>query len=139
MAYSDLPGLTAWLTRLAMPSAGTTRSALRAPFLLLAAALPWLVARITAREFAAGDIRRAIRAWQAGAALLLPLAGDARPARRAGRGDDLRDAAVPGRRLAVVGGVDATAALELAAGLAIGALSHYRFIAVIGVGPGRAG
>ena len=31
-------------------------------------------------------------------------------------------------------GVTATAAVELGAGLAIGALSHYRFIAVIGVG-----
>src|SRR3546814_285824 len=55
-AYSDLPGLTAWLIRLGdfmfgdlMPGEGPL--ALRAPFLLVAAALPWLVVRITAREF----------------------------------------------------------------------------------------
>src|SRR3546814_2667265 len=74
-SYSDLPGLTAWLIRLGdfmfgdlMPGEGPL--ALRAPFLLVAAALPWLVVRITAREF---DQRSA---WLAGiATLLLPLAG----------------------------------------------------------------
>ena len=102
---------------------------MRAPFLLVAACIPWLVARITAREF------NAIQGWQAGSfALLLPLAGT------------LGLLAVPdavmtfatllcmdaGTRL--LRGVTATAALELAVGLAIGALSHYRFLAVIGVG-----
>src|SRR5690606_39751939 len=74
-AYSDLPGLTAWLIRLGgvgfgdlMP--GRSPLALRAPFLLIAAALPWLVVRIAAREF------EPRHAWLAGiAALLLPLAG----------------------------------------------------------------
>src|SRR3546814_9239766 len=50
-AYSDLPGLTAWLIRLGDFMFGEGRLALRAPFLLIAAALPWLVVRITAREF----------------------------------------------------------------------------------------
>lgn len=133
-AYSDLPGLTAWLTRIGVAlggnfAPGNSTLALRAPFLLIAACLPWLVARITAREF------DAVQGWQAGIfTMLLPLAGT------------LGVLAVPdaamtfatllcmdaGSRL--LRGVTATAALELAAGLAIGALSHYRFIAVIGVG-----
>ena len=128
-AYSDLPGLTAWLTRLGVEVGGNTPLALRVPFLLIAACLPWLVARITAREFSA------TQGWQAGTwAMLLPLAGT------------LGLLAVPdvamtlatllcmdaGTRL--LRGVSASAALELALGLAIGALSHYRFIAVIGVG-----
>jgi len=133
-AYSDLPGLTAWLIRLGdfmfgglVP--GGSPLALRAPFLLIAAALPWLVVRITAREF---DQRQA---WLAGiATLLLPLAGS------------LGLLALPDVPMALatllcvdagarlLRKVDETAALTLGIGLAIGALSHYRFIAVIGVG-----
>jgi 4-amino-4-deoxy-L-arabinose transferase-like glycosyltransferase len=128
-AYSDLPGLTAWLARVGVAIGGDSTLALRAPFLIVAASLPWLVARITAREFG----RR--RGWQAGIlTLLLPLAGT------------LGVLAVPdammtfatllcmdaGARL--LRAISATAALELAAGLAIGALSHYRFLAVLGVG-----
>jgi len=128
-AYSDLPGLTAWMTRLGVALGGNTTLALRTPFLLVAAALPWLVVRVTARESGRID------AWQAGLfAMLLPLAGT------------LGVLAVPdtmmtfatllcmdaGARLLRT--VSATAALELAIGLAIGALSHYRFLAVLGVG-----
>lgn len=128
-AYSDLPGLTAWLIRLGDFMFGEGRLALRAPFLLIAAALPWLVVRITAREF---DLRHA---WLAGiAALLLPLAGS------------LGLLALPDVPMALatllcidagarlLRNVDEGAALTLGIGLAIGALSHYRFIAVIGVG-----
>lgn len=128
-AYSDLPGLTAWMMRLGELLFGENRLALRLPFLLVAAVLPWLVVRITAREF---DPRHA---WLAGiATLLLPLAGS------------LGLLALPDvpMALATLLCVDAgaqllrrvsdEAALELAFGLAIGALSHYRFIAVIGVG-----
>ena len=128
-AYSDLPGLTAWMTRLGVALGGNATLALRAPFLLVAAALPWLVVRITAREFGR------IEGWRAGLfAMLLPLAGT------------LGVLAVPdammtfatllcmdaGARLLRT--VSATAALELGIGLAIGALSHYRFLAVLGVG-----
>jgi len=128
-AYSDLPGLTAWMTRLGVAVGGNTTLALRAPFLLVAATLPWLVARITAREF------DRVQGWRAGLfTMLLPLAGT------------LGVLAVPdammtfatllcmdaGARL--LRSVSATAALELAVGLAIGALSHYRFLAVLGVG-----
>ncbi len=128
-AYSDLPGLTAWLIRLGDFVFGEGRLALRLPFLLIAAALPWLVVQITAREF---NLRHG---WLAGIAmLLLPLAGT------------LGLLALPDvpMALATLLCIDAGArllrnvteggALLLALGLAIGALSHYRFIAVIAVG-----
>ena len=128
-AYSDLPGLTAWLARLGVALGGEHAFALRAPFLLIAALVPLLVVRIASREF--GERH----GWQAGCfALLLPLAGT------------LGLLALPDAMLALatllcvdagarlLREVGAAAALELALGLALGALSHYRFIAVIGVG-----
>lgn len=131
-AYSDLPGLTAWMIRIGTTVFGDSVLAIRLPFLLVAAALPWLVVRITARE--SGQAATA-HAWLAGiAALLLPLAGT------------LGVLALPDATLALatvlcidaaarlLRGVSHDAALQLALGLAIGALSHYRFIAVIGVG-----
>ncbi|MGI8560168.1 MAG: glycosyltransferase family 39 protein [Luteimonas sp.] len=131
-AYSDLPGLTAWLIRLGNTLFGASELALRLPFLLIAAMLPWLVVRISAREV---DAERAQRPWLAGiATMLLPLAGT------------LGLLALPDVTLALatlfcieagmrlLRGVTLGAALQLAVGLAIGALSHYRFIAVIGVG-----
>lgn len=131
-AYSDLPGLTAWLIRLGNTLFGASELALRLPFLLIAATLPWLVVRIAAREAGA---EHASHAWIAGtAALLLPLAGT------------LGLLALPDVTLALatlfcidagarlLRGVTHGAALQLAMGLAIGALSHYRFIAVLGVG-----
>lgn len=129
LAYSDLPGLTAWMARLGVELGGHTLLALRAPFLLVAALVPLLVVRIAAREFSERD------GWVAGCfALLLPLAGSLGLLA-------LPDAAMA---LATLLCVDAGArllravtpatALELALGLSIGALSHYRFIAVIGVG-----
>src|SRR5690606_32806237 len=69
-AYSDLPGLAAWLARLGVTLGGEHVLALRLPGLLLAAWLPWLVARIAARESGPAH------GWMAGiVALLLPLAG----------------------------------------------------------------
>ncbi|WP_460761830.1 glycosyltransferase family 39 protein [Lysobacter fragariae] len=128
-AYSDLPGLTAWLIRLGVALGGEHAFALRAPFLFIAALVPLLMVRITEREFG----ERA--GWQAGCfALLLPLAGT------------LGLLAVPDAVMALatllcmdagaklLREVSAAAALELALGLILGALSHYRFIAVIGVG-----
>ncbi|GAB2513560.1 glycosyltransferase family 39 protein [Lysobacter humi (ex Lee et al. 2017)] len=128
-AYSDLPGLTAWLTRLGVEIAGPHPLAVRLPFLALAALVPILVVRITRRAFGA------LEGWIAGSfALLLPLAGT------------LGLLAVPDPVMALatllcidagaalLRRVDAAHALELAFGLALGALSHYRFIAVIAVG-----
>lgn len=128
-AYSDLPGMTAWLARLGVTLGGEHAFALRAPFLFIAALVPLLVVRITAREFG----QRC--GWQAGCfALLLPLAGT------------LGLLALPDAMMALatllcidagarlLREVGAATALELALGLVLGALSHYRFIAVIGVG-----
>ncbi len=128
-AYSDLPGLTAWLARLGVELGGQHPLALRAPFLVLAACVPWLVARIAGREFGAHA------GWHAGSiALLLPLSGT------------LGLLALPdvAMALATLLCIDAAArmlrevqwcsAAELALGLSIGALSHYRFAAVVGAG-----
>lgn len=128
-AYSDLPGLTAWLTRLGVELGGAQAWALRLPFLAVAALVPLLLVRMTAREFGA----RA--GWVAGCfGLLLPLAGT------------LGLLALPDAMMALatllcldagarlLREVDARAAVELAAGLSLGALSHYRFVAVIAVG-----
>lgn len=128
-AYSDLPGLTAWLTRLGTAVGGDHVLALRSPFLLLAALLPWLVARSAAHWFGA------IVGWQAGAlTVLMPLSGT------------LGLLALPDVPMAVatvlcadagarlLREIDAMSAAELALGLVIGGLSHYRFVGVIGVG-----
>ncbi|MEP6633204.1 MAG: glycosyltransferase family 39 protein [Luteimonas sp.] len=128
-AYSDLPGLTAWLTRIGTALGGNEHLALRAPFLIITAALPWIMFRITAREFDRAQ------AWQAASlTVLLPLAGT------------LGLLALPDAVMALatlvcidaaarlLRGVTPGASAQLAVGLAIGALSHYRFIAVIAVG-----
>lgn len=129
-AYSDLPGLTAWLIRLGVEVAGNSHLGARLPFLLMGAALPWMMVRIVQREFGEGRAP-----WLAGSAtVLLPLAGT------------LGIMALPDVPMALatmlcidagtrlLRRVDHGAAVVLALGLAIGALSHYRFIAVIGVG-----
>jgi len=128
-AYSDLPGLTAWLIRLGTEIFGDGLLAVRLPFIAISALVPWLVVRLTAREFDAQA------AWLSGcAALLLPLLGS------------LGVMALPDAMLALatilcldagvrlLRNVTHGAALLLALGLSLGALSHYRFIAVIGVG-----
>jgi 4-amino-4-deoxy-L-arabinose transferase-like glycosyltransferase len=128
-AYSDLPALTAWLARLGVEAGGQHALALRAPFLLLAACVPWLVAAI-ARRIAGTEA-----GWRAGLlALLLPLSGT------------LGMLALPDVAMTVAAllclhagtrllqRVDAVAAGELALGLVMGGLSHYRFAAIVGVG-----
>ncbi|HEX7338600.1 MAG TPA: glycosyltransferase family 39 protein [Rhodanobacteraceae bacterium] len=68
--YSDLPGMTAWLIRLGEDVAGHGLIGMRWPFLLIGAALPWIVAAMARRHFGA----RA--GWQAGlVCMALPLAG----------------------------------------------------------------
>jgi 4-amino-4-deoxy-L-arabinose transferase-like glycosyltransferase len=128
-AYSDLPALTAWLARLGVEAGGQHALALRAPFLLLAACVPWLVAAITRR------IAGVEAGWRAGIlALLLPLSGT------------LGMLALPDVAMTVAAmlclhagarllqRVDAAAAAELALGLVMGGLSHYRFAAIVAVG-----
>ncbi len=129
MAYSDLPGLTAWLARLGVELGGNHVLALRLPFLAIGAMLPWLVSRIATRWFGA------VAGWQAGSlTVLMPLSAT------------LGMLAVPDVPMALAAvlcldagarllrNVDAAAAVKLSLGLVIGALSHYRFIGVIVVG-----
>lgn len=128
-AYSDLPGLTAWLAGIGPRLFGQHAWALRLPFVVMAAAVPWIVVMMT-RRHAGADA-----GWRAGIwALLLPLAGTLGLL-------GLPDVAMAlasvlcldaGARL--LHRVDALAAAELAAGLVMGGLSHYRFAAVIGIG-----
>lgn len=128
-AYSDLPGLTAWLARLGIEIAGPGTLGLRLPFLLIGALLPWWVVRIAGRAFGAEA------GWRAGLlALLLPLSGAmgllALPDVPMLLGTLMcLDAAASLMRRRSAG-----AALELALGLAIGALAHYRFAPVIAAG-----
>lgn len=128
-AYSDLPGLTAWLIRLGVETGGQHVLAVRLPFLAIGAMLPWFVLRMSARWFGAEA------GWRAGSlTVLMPLSGT------------LGLLAVPDVPMALAAvlclhagarllrQVNAANATELALGLAIGALSHYRFLGVIGVG-----
>lgn len=125
-AYSDLPGLAAWLARLGTELGGQNALALRAPFLLLGALVPWLAWRIAARWFGPGAGERA-----ALLAMLMPLAGL------------LGVLALPDVPLVVAAllCVDAIARLRervtgaalatLGLGLALGAFAHYRFALVL--------
>ncbi len=142
-AYSDLPGLTAWLTRLGVELGGHSPLGLRAPFLAIAALLPWWVVVIARRIEVPGDAakqhsdaqRTPAAAWHAGSlAVLLPLLGT------------LGVLALPDVPLALatvlcldagtrlMRGPSGRGALLLALGLVVGGLTHYRFAAVIGVG-----
>ena len=129
LAYSDLPGLTAWLTRLGVTLGGHHVLALRMPFLLMAAALPWLVAKVAARWF--GDSA----GWQAGLlTLLMPLSGTLGLLALPDVPMALATALCLDAGARLLDKVNAGRALELALGLSIGALSHYRFLGVIVVG-----
>ena len=125
-AYSDLPGLTAWLIRVGTELGGQHALAMRAPFLVLGACLPWLARRIAARWFG----ERA--GWQAAwLALLMPLSGL------------MGVLALPDVPMLVAAllCLDAFASLlqrhgapalaQLALALCLGALSHYRFALVV--------
>jgi 4-amino-4-deoxy-L-arabinose transferase-like glycosyltransferase len=128
-AYSDLPGLTAWLIRLGTEIGGQNIFAVRLPFLVLGALLPWGVVRIAGRWFgeAAG--------WQAGLlSLLMPLGGLMGVLA-------LPDVPMLFAALLCLDAfarllrqVSPGALLQLALGLAIGAFSHYRFALVVVAG-----
>ncbi|WP_244240764.1 glycosyltransferase family 39 protein [Luteimonas yindakuii] len=128
-AYSDLPGLTAWLIRVGVEIGGHHVLAVRAPFLLMAALLPWWMVDLVRREL---DERHA---WVAGiAVLLLPLAGTLGLLALPDVAMALATLACVDAAARLVRKVDAGGATLLAFGLAVGALSHYRFAAVVGVG-----
>ncbi|MEO5596284.1 MAG: glycosyltransferase family 39 protein [Lysobacteraceae bacterium] len=136
-AYSDLPGLSAWLARLGVGVGGNTPLGLRWPFLLLGCALPWLCVRI-ARRFDSNRDDYPDICWHAGClALLLPLAST------------LGVLALPDvplvfatllafdASLALLQRVTPSACMQLAIALALGAVTHYRFgIAVFAGGLG---
>ena len=128
-AYSDLPGLAAWLARLGLEIGGAHPLALRLPFLVLGAAIPWLAWSLSRRWL--GENAGA----QAGLlATLMPLSGL------------LGVLAVPDVPLvfSALLCLEAIARLRdrfdngalamLAVALALGALSHYRFVLVIFAG-----
>ena len=128
-AYSDLPGLTAWMARLGVALGGQHALALRLPFLLVAAAVPWLVVRVAAREFGP------VRGWRAGVfAMLLPLSGTLGLLAVPDAAMTLATLLCMDAGARLLREVRADAALELAVGMGLGALSHYRFIAVLAVG-----
>jgi 4-amino-4-deoxy-L-arabinose transferase-like glycosyltransferase len=156
-AYSDLPGATAWLSRLGAELGRCLGSdsllALRAPFLLLGALLPWLAWRIARRAFgtasdAAGGLEAIATDADADArarafvgyrhadhaallVMLMPLSGL------------LGVMALPDVPLVLAGllsvdawlrlreRVDLPALATLALGLVLGALSHYRFAGML--------
>lgn len=128
-AYSDLPGLSAWLAWLGTELGGNHAIALRLPFLVIGALIPWLVVSMTTREF---DARTG---WQAGSlSLLLPLAGSMGLLALPDAPLLLATVLSLDASLRLLRKVDGFAATELAVGLAIGGLCHYRFVAVIAVG-----
>lgn len=128
-AYSDLPGLTAWLIRLGGALFGDGVLAARSLFLLMAAVLPWWVVRIARREVGEHE------AWIAGCgALLLPLFSTLGVLALPDVAMTLATLLCLDAATRMFRGITHGAALQLAVGLSIGALSHYRFIAVIGAG-----
>ncbi len=128
-AYSDLPALTAWLARLGVELFGQHALGLRLPFLLVGAALPWLVVRMAAREFDANT------GWQVGLlVLLLPLAGSLGLLALPDVPLLLATLLCLDAGLRLLRRVDVLGAGELALGLLLGGLTHYRFVAVIAVG-----
>ena len=129
LAYSDLPGLTAWLTRLGVEIGGPHVLALRLPFIVMAAVLPWLVAKVSARWFGESA------GWQAGLlTVLMPLSGTLGLLALPDVPMALATALCLDAGARLLDKVNAGRALELALGLSIGALSHYRFIGVIVIG-----
>lgn len=128
-AYSDLPGLTAWLARLGVETAGHSMLALRWPFLALAMAVPVLLRAATRQCWGAGQ------GEVAGIlAMLMPLLGS------------LGFLALPDvpltfaatlclyAGLRLVQRVEKDAVIWLGVGLILGAFSHYRFLPVIAAG-----
>jgi hypothetical protein len=128
-AYSDLPGLTAWMIRAGVETFGSDRLAVRMPFVLLSMAIPLLLVATSRRWFGphAG--------WLGGiAALLLPLLG--------GLGFlALPDVPLTFAVAACLYGlsclrdaVEWRGLLWLGVGLVLGALSHYRFALLLMAG-----
>ena len=125
-AYSDLPGMTAWLIRAGIEMGGYSPFAARLAYLLIGAAIPFFIVRI-ARQFS-GEAE----AWQAGMLscclpLLLPIGFLALPDAPLCLASLLcLDAA-----LRLLQKSSAQDCLQLAVGLLIGANTHYRFLIIL--------
>ncbi len=128
-AYSDLPGMTAWLIRLGVEVGAYHPFAARLVYVLIGALIPFFIIRI-ARYFSSEA-----QAWQAGLLscclpLLLPMGFMALPEAPLCLAALLcLDAA-----LRLLEKSSSLACLELALGLFIGASTHYRFIIILFAG-----
>ena len=125
-AYSDLPGMTAWLIRLGIEVGGYHPLSVRSAFVLMGALLPFFIVRI-ARNFSSET-----QAWQAGMLscclpLLLPMGFLALPEAPLCLAALLCLEAA----LSLLKKISAVACVQLALGLAIGASTHYRFIVIL--------
>ncbi|MCR6496814.1 glycosyltransferase family 39 protein [Thermomonas sp. S9] len=114
------------MARLGVALFGPTALGLRLPFLLIGALLPWLLVRMTAREFDPAS------GWRAGLLLLLlPLGGTLGLLALPDVPLLLASLLCLDACLCALRRVQAAAAAELALGLVIGGLTHYRFAAVL--------
>jgi len=125
-AYSDLPGMTAWLIRSGIEIGGHSPFAARLVFLFIGAAMPFFVMRI-ARHFS-----DEVYAWQAGVLacclpLLLPVGVMAMPEAPLCLAALLCLDATLGMREKC----SAASCIQLAVGLVIGATTHYRFLIIL--------
>ena len=125
-AYSDLPGMTAWLIRLGIEVGAYHPLSVRLAFVLIGALLPFFIVRV-ARHFSSET-----QAWQAGVLscclpLLLPMGFLALPEAPLCLAALLcLDAA-----LSLLKKTSGIACVQLALGLAIGANTHYRFVIIL--------
>lgn len=128
-AYSDLPPLTAWLVRFGVETAGPSVLGVRWPFLALAQAVPLLLRAAATRRFGRmeGDLAGVL-------ALLLPLLGGAGFLALPDVPLTFAFALCLLAGLRLVQAVDGPGVAWLAAGLVLGALSHYRFAPLAGAG-----
>lgn len=128
-AYSDLPAGTAWLAALGQWFALGEPWALRLPFMALGAASPWLVVA-TARLWFGSDAGWRAGLWSMSMPIMATLGLLALP-------DVPLTFATLLCMYAVARLLERPVAIGyvlLAAALVIGALSHYRFVVVIGAG-----
>ena len=125
-AYSDLPGMTAWLIRSGIEIGGYSPFAARLFFLFIGAAIPFFVMGV-ARHFS-----DEVYVWQAGILasclpLLLPIGVMAMPEAPLCLAALLCLDATSGMREKC----SVASCIQLAIGLAIGATTHYRFLIIL--------
>ena len=125
-AYSDLPGMTAWLIRTGLEIGGYSPFAARLVFLLIGAVVPFFVMRI-AKHFSSE-----VHAWQAGILacclpLLMPVGLMAMPEAPL----CLAALLCLNATLSMREKCSVASCIQLAIGLVIGATTHYRFLIIL--------